>query len=88
MREHGVKTITVEGVGRVSLSNRWSASMLDKTAGMEWLRETGNGSLIQETVNAQTLAAFAKDLNETKGMELPADIFKTGIMTYTSITKA
>jgi len=88
MREHNVRTITIEGVGRVSLTNRWSCSMLDKEAGYEWLRSTGNGALITETVNAMTLAAFAKDLDATKGIELPSDIFKTSIMTYTSITKA
>lgn len=88
MRSHGIKTITVEGVGRVSLSNRWSASMLDKAMGFQWLRDTGNGALIIETVNAQTLAAFAKDLNDNQGKELPAEIFNVGIMTVTSITKA
>jgi hypothetical protein len=61
--------------------------MLDKQLGFQWLRETGNESLIQETVNAQTLAAFAKDLNVTKGIELPQDIFNTSQMTVTSITK-
>jgi hypothetical protein len=88
MRAHNIRTITIEDVGRVSLSNRWSCSMLDKQLGMDYLRKTGNSGLIIETVNSQTLAAFAKDLNETKGEELPADLFKTGIMTYTSITKA
>jgi len=88
MRAHNVKTITIEGVGRVSLSNRWSCSMLDKLLGMDWLRKSGNGSLIQETVNSSTLAAFAKNLNDTEGTELPKDIFKTSIMTITSITKA
>lgn len=88
MRAHGVKTITVEGVGRVSLSNRWSCSMLDKSKGMEWLRGNGHGGLIQETVNSSALAAFAKDMSINQGTDLPSEIFKTGIMTYTSITKA
>lgn len=87
MRAHGIKTTTIEGVGRVSLSSRWSCSMLDKPLGLDWLRNEGHGGLIQETVNAQTLASFAKDLFETKGIELPVDIFKTGTMTFTSITK-
>lgn len=88
MRSHGVRTITVEGVGRVSLSNRWSCSMIDKGLGMDWLRNSGNGGLIQETVNSMTLAAFAKSLNDEKGIELPKDLFNTSIMTVTSITKA
>lgn len=87
MRAHNVKTITVEGVGRVSLSQRWSASMTDKPAGMKWLRENEHGGVIQETVNAQTLGALAKELNNA-GIELPAPTFTTNVMTYTSITKA
>ena len=88
MRAHDIKTITIEGVGRVSLSNRWSCSMLDKEAGLEYLRANNAAGLIIETVNSQTLAAYAKDLSTEKGVELPADVFKTGIMTFTSITKA
>lgn len=88
MRAHGIRTITVEGVGRVSLSNRWSCSMLDKPSGMDWLRNNGYGDLIQETVNASTLGAFARSLTEETGTELPGEIFKTSVMTFTSITKA
>lgn len=88
MRAAGIRSTTIEGVGRVSLSNRWSCSMLDKQVGMNWLRGNGAEGLIQETVNAMTLAAYAKSLSEEQGMDLPQDIFKTSIMTYTSITKA
>lgn len=89
-REQGLKTITIEGVGRASLNNRWSCSIVDgkREEGFNWLRETGNGALIIETVNSSTLSSFAKEYNEEHGKELPSDIFKTGTMTYTSITKA
>jgi len=86
MRAHNIKTITIEGVGRVSLGTRWSASMPDKGEGFGWLRDNGHGGVIQETVNAQTLGALAKELN-AEGTELPAPTFTTNIMTYTSITK-
>jgi len=86
MRAHQIRTITVEGVGRVSLGTRWSASMPDKQAGFDWLRANDHGGVIQETVNAQTLGALAKELNND-GTELPAPTFVTNIMTYTSITK-
>jgi hypothetical protein len=86
LRSHHIKTITVEGVGRVSIGTRWSASMPDKEAGFEWLRGNGHGGVIQETVNAQTLGALAKELNND-GTELPAPTFTTNIMSYTSITK-
>ena len=86
MRAHNIRNITVEGVGRVTLGTRWSASMTDKPSGFEWLRGNGHGGVIQETVNAQTLGALAKEMNE-EGTELPAPTFTTNIMTYTSITK-
>jgi hypothetical protein len=85
-RELRIKTITVEGVGRVSIGHRWSCSIIDKQVGFQYLREQGDGGLIIETVNAQTLAAHAKDLVENQGKELPADKFKTSLMPYTSIT--
>lgn len=87
LRARDIRTITIDDVGRVSLSVRWSCSMLDKQLGFDWLRKTGNEALIQETVNSMTLTAFAKDLAVTKGIELPQDIFKTSQMTVTSITK-
>lgn len=84
----GLKTpIVIEGVGRCTVSYRFSCSMLDKEQGMLWLRENGHGGLIQPTVNAQTLGAFAKNLIEVEGKDLPDDIFKTGTSPYTSITK-
>jgi hypothetical protein len=86
LRAHNIRTITVEGVGRVSLGTRWSASMPDKEAGFEWLRANEHGGVIQETVNAQTLGALAKELNG-EGLELPSPTFTTNIMTYTSITR-
>ena len=86
MRAHNIRNVTIEGVGRVTLGTRWSASMLDKQSGFEWLRQNGHGGVIQETVNAQTLGALAKELNND-GIDLPQPIFTTNIMTYTSITK-
>jgi hypothetical protein len=62
--------------------------MLDKERGMQHLRDTGNGGLIQDSVPWQTLSAFSKNLMETEGKELPDDIFKSSIMKFTSITKA
>lgn len=86
-QNHDVKTITIDDVGRVSIVDRWSASMLDKTRAFEWLRSTGNGGLIIETVPAPTLGAFARTENEA-GKPLPSDIFKAGPTPHISITKA
>lgn len=86
-RRIGVKTMTVEDVGRVSIGHRWSCSIIDKPIGFQYLREQGDGGLIIETVNSSTLAAHAKDLMDTQGKELPKDKFVTSINAYTSITK-
>jgi hypothetical protein len=90
----GLKTpINIEGVGRVTVSYRYSASILDhplrgKEPGYEWLRANGAGEIIKPTVNAGTLSSYAKSMLEEKGEELPDDIFKVGTAPYTSITKA
>jgi hypothetical protein len=86
-REHGIKTTTIEGVGRVTVSYRFGCSMLDKEQGLEWLRGNGHGGIIIETVNSSTLSAFAKSMLEESGAELPDSIFKVSTSPYTSITK-
>ena len=89
MRKHDVRNITIEGVGRVQISNKYSASIADKPKGYQWLMDNGHGALITETVNSSTLSAFAKNYMEEQGKELsPDDGFKVSTMTYTSITKA
>ena len=85
-QNQNVKTIKLDDVGRVTVNVRWSASMLDKERGMEWLRTSGNEGLIIETVNAMTLASFAK--TETlAGKPLPDHLFKVGTAQHMSITK-
>jgi hypothetical protein len=86
-REHGIKTTTIEGVGRVTVSYRFGCTMLDKEQGLEWLRGNGHGGIIIETVNSSTLSAFAKSMLEESGAELPDSIFKVSTSPYTSITK-
>lgn len=81
-----VKTIKIDDVGRVTVNQKWAASMPDKQLGMGWLRGSGNGGLIIETVNAQTLAAFAKS-KALEGDPLPDGLFTVGVAPYTSITK-
>ena len=88
MKEQGIKTINIEDVGRVTVSYRFSCSMLDKEAGLAWLRANGHEGIIIETVNSSTLSAFAKQLLEENGVDMPDNIFKVGTSPFTSITKA
>ena len=81
-----VKTIKIEGVGRATVNVHWSASPVDKEAAFGWCRQTGNGSLIIETINSQTLGAFAK-AEALAGRPLPSDLFKVSTSSFISITK-
>ena len=86
MGNQNVKTIKLDDIGRVSVNVRWSATMLNKDKGMEWLIKTGNEGLIIETVNSSTLSAFAK-AETLAGRPLPDAIFKVGTAQHISITK-
>lgn len=89
--EQSTKTVTIEDVRvgkyRFTVAQKVSCSMIDKDAGMKWLRDNGHGGIIQETVPAPTLSAFAKDLVQNQGLDLPGDLFKISTMNYTSINK-
>jgi hypothetical protein len=81
-----VKTIRVDNVGRVTVADRWSASMLKPDEAFEFLRESGNGGLIKPTVHPMTMGGHAK-AEHIAGRPLPADLFKVSSTPYTSITK-
>ena len=82
---HGLQNVKVQGYGLVGLNRRWSCSIIDKLKGYQYLRTTGQGGMITETVNAMTLGAWAKSEVEDKGKEPPDDIFKTSIARYVSL---
>lgn len=87
LRDMGTSNFKADDLGyRFQLARRFSASMLDKVKGFDWLRKNGHGAVIIETVNANTLASLAKELGE-KNVQLPEDTFKTSTLIYTSIAK-
>lgn len=89
MINNNIRNYTSDRISkRFQLSTRLSCSMLDKPRGHEWLRENGQGDIIVPTVNAQTLAAFAKSYIEDTGLDLPDDIFKVHQATGVSVVKA
>lgn len=57
-----------------------------KSAAFAWLEEQGKRDLVQETINASTLSAFARELGE-KNEELPEDIFTVARLPNTSVTR-
>lgn len=75
MGDEGVTSINVAGIGRCTLTGDLYVSAPDKTAMHAWLEDNGHGSLIVETVNAQSLKAFIKEQIKA-GTELPETVFK------------
>lgn len=87
MEEHGVDMIRVPELGRsFSVRQMMSASMTDKEGALQWLRDNGHGDLVQETVNAGTLASFIRNLILEEGVEPPQELFK--VSTYNKINTA
>jgi hypothetical protein len=74
-------------VGQFKKTTRVSASIIKdvKDEAWSWLRRNKLGSLIIETVNAQTLGATARSMLE-KGQELPSNLFTTSTHTYVAFT--
>lgn len=72
MTTAGVKTMNVEGAGRLQLDNMMNVSIINKDQGYEWLREHGLGDIIVPTVNSSTLKATMKDWLK-KGHALPPE---------------
>ena len=88
MQEEDIKTITIDGVGRVQLAGDVYASIPaeQQEAAFTWLRENGYGDLIRETVFSATLKAWAKEGLEQE-RKMPEDIFKVTPYTRASIVK-
>lgn len=74
---------------RVGVSHNWRASVVpgQKEAAFAYLQEIGKGDLIQPTLNASTLSAFARQTVEQDNKELPADLFNVAQVPNTSVTK-
>lgn len=87
MSDDGMTSFVTNTGYRVSVSNRFSASFVDKESGYDWLRENDLGDIIVETVNSQTLSATIRRMMEDEGIEPPEEAIKTSIAPYTSVTK-
>jgi hypothetical protein len=63
MVEEGVKSVSIDGVGLLSLktTNYLSVNSANKEEFYKYLQESGNGSLLKLDVNPRTLSAFLKN---------------------------
>lgn len=84
----GVPTITLEEGFRITVAIRTLASIKpgQKEAAIEWLNNNEKGDIIQETINASTLSALAKELG-ADNIDLPEDIFTVARIPNTSVTQ-
>lgn len=86
MEEEGIESITVENVGRCSITTGLTASIAEvfRPEAYTWLSDHGHGGLIKETVNAQSLSAAVKEMIQT-GEEVP-EFIKVNPFVRASIT--
>ena len=84
LEEEGLKNFRLASGRGITTSTDLYVSVLadDKPTFMQWLRDSGQGGIIKEDVNPQTLKAFIKNRIEN-AEDYPADIVKV-----TPVTKA
>ncbi len=84
----GVPNVSLDEGFRIGITVNIRASVRpgQKVAAFTWLQENEKGDLIQPTLNASTLSAFAKEMRE-QNFDLPDDIFNVAEMPNTSVTK-
>lgn len=84
LEEEGLKNFRLASGRGITTSTDLYVSVLadDKPTFMQWLKDSGQGGIIKEDVNPQTLKAFIKNRIEN-AEEYPADIVKV-----TPVTKA
>lgn len=86
MAEMDIRTLTIDGVGRVQLAMDLYATMKDKEAGYAWLEENGYEGLIKPYVQPSTFKAAVKEALKN-GQEFPDDLFSINPFTRASIVK-
>lgn len=84
----GVDNMPLSEGFRVGITTNVRASVVpgQKAEAFAWLEENDKGDLIQPTLNASTLSAFAKECRE-KNIDLPAELFNVALMNNTTVTK-
>lgn len=89
MDETELSSYTVAGAGRIGVKTQLFGNIKPekRDEGFKWLRETGNGALITETVNYQSFGAFLRARVEANE-DIPDDIINTFYKTSVSFTKA
>lgn len=83
----GVTSYTLKEGYRVTTQTLVRASTRDMEAGIRWCKENEHEFLVKETINASTLAGYARSLAEEGKPDLPTDVFNVNFGMNTSVTK-
>jgi hypothetical protein len=84
MAEADIRTLTIDGIGRVQLAADCYATILDKQLGYEWLQQHGYDGLITPYVQPSTFKAAVKQALKD-GQTFPDDLFNIQPFTRASI---
>lgn len=88
LEDNNTDIVRVPEIARsFSLQTKTSASFIDNEAGFAWLREIGQGDLITQTVNAGTLSAFVRNLQNDQGIDPPEEIVRVNTYNTISVNK-
>lgn len=83
----GVTSYNLKEGYRVGVQALIRASTRDMESGIKWARDNGQEWLVKETINASTLAGFARSRAEAGEPDLPADVFNVHFGMNTSVTR-
>lgn len=86
MDDLGLTSAKVDQVGTVILTDDLRVKTINKRSLFDWLEETNNGDVIQESVNASTLKALLRRTMKSGGV-IPADSVEITPFTRASIRK-
>jgi hypothetical protein len=86
MAEAEIRTLTIDGVGRVQLAMDAYVSIVDKPNAYTWLSENGYEGLIQPYAQPGTLKATVKAALKD-GHDFPEELFKVQPFVRASIVK-
>lgn len=89
MDEEGIDTVKVSGVGRLQTSSDIRCNVLaaNKEKLQEWLRDNGQGSMIQDTINSSTLKAWVKERIK-ENLPYPQELLQVSPYSRATVVKA
>lgn len=86
--DEAIGKMTVKGIGTVSISHDMHVSLRADRKGeaLQYLKDIGKGSIVQESVNSSTLRAVVKQMVKD-GEVVPDELFNIHPFARASITK-